>query len=125
MTEATKPAAKAPLTKEQKITAIQEQIAKLQQRLFNVENDIVEVKPAKVVALPEVGADVLFRYGRTTNTTKPVEKIGRVLAVKPAMPLEGGKTSPAQIKVQVGEGFDAELVTIYAGQLVNPGPATE
>lgn len=113
---------KAPLTKEEKIAKIEADIKKLQERLYNLVNDIVpqaRVKP--VVALPEVGAAVLFSYGRKTLTTSPVLREGVVIAVKPAQPGANGKTSPAMVKVQCGEGFDAELVTIYAGSIVPAG----
>lgn len=117
--------AKPVLTKEEKISRIEKEIARLTTKLYNVVNDIVEVKTAKVVALPEVGADVLFNYGRKTATTDPVQKIGRVVAVKPAGVTADGKKTPAQIKVSVGEGFDAELVVIYPAQIADAGPATE
>lgn len=118
-------AAPKVLTKDEKIANLKAQIAKLEVRLYNVENDIVVAKVAKVVALPEVGTDVLFNYGRKTATTEPVQKIGRVVAVKPAQALDNGKTSPAQIKVSIGEGFEQEFVVIYAGQIVDAGPASE
>ena len=112
------PAAKVAPSKEEKIASLKAQIAKLEARLYNVENDIVAVaKPAKVVELPAVGAEVNFMYGRRTPTTEPVQKSGIVVAVKPATEVDG-KSKPALIKVQTGEGFDAELVTIYVGQLV-------
>ena len=117
--------AKPVLTKEEKISRIEKEIARLTTKLFNVVNDIVEVKTAKQVALPEVGADVLFNYGRKTATTDPVQKIGRVVAVKPAGVTADGKKTPAQIKVSVGEGFDAELVVIYPAQIADAGPAAE
>lgn len=118
------PAAKV-LTKEEKIVALKAQIAKLEVRLYNVENDIVApVKAAKVAVLPEVGVDVLFSYGRKTPTTEPEQKVGRVVAIKPAIVVDG-KTKPAQIKVQIGDGFDAEYVVIYLGQIVEAEAAAE
>lgn len=111
------------LTKEEKIAKIDKEIARLQTKRYNIENDIVEVKAAKVVALPVEGADVLFNYGRKTATTEPVQKIGRVVAVKPATVNAEGKKLPAQIKVSVGEGFDQEFVVIYPAQIVDAGPA--
>lgn len=117
--------AKPVLTKEEKISRIEKEIARLTTKLYNVVNDIVEVKTAKQVALPEVGADVLFNYGRKTATTDPVQKIGRVVAVKPAGVTADGKKTPAQIKVSVGEGYDVELVVIYPAQIADAGPATE
>lgn len=107
------------MTKEEKIVSLKAQIAKLEVRLYNVENDIqAPIKAAKVVVLPEVGVDVLFNYGRKTPTTEPEQKVGRVVAIKPAIVVDG-KTKPAQIKVQIGEGFDAEYVVIYLGQIVD------
>ena len=117
--------AKPVLTKEEKISRIEKEIARLTTKLFNVVNDIVEVKTAKQVALPEVGADVLFNYGRKTATTDPVQKIGRVVAVKPAGVTADGKKTPAQIKVSVGEGFDQEFLVIYPAQIADAGPAAE
>lgn len=110
------------LTKEEKLVAIDAQIAKLHQRRHNIENDIVVVKTPKAVVLPELGALVAFSYGRKTATTSPVAKQGTVVAIKPSIELEGGKRAPAQIKVQIGEGFDTEFVVIYPAQLVTPAP---
>ncbi len=114
------------LTKEEKIARIDEQIAKLQQRRYNIENDIVSVaKPKAEVVLPEVGADVLFTYGRRTPTTEPHHRLGRVVAVKPAAVGENGKKLPAQIKVQLGDGFDASFAVIYPAQIVSGLTASE
>ena len=113
-------AAPVVLTKEEKLQRIDQQIAKLQARRYNIENDIVETKVKKEVALPEVGAEVLFNYGRRTATTEPVQKIGVVVAVKPASEKDGKKL-PAQIKVQFGDGFDTEFAVIYPAQIVSAG----
>lgn len=113
------------LTKEERIAKIDKEILRLQTKRYNIENDIVEVKAAKVVELPEVGADVLFNYGRKTATTEPVQKIGRVVAVKSASVNAEGKKLPAQIKVSTGDGFDQEFVVIYPAQIANAGPAAE
>ena len=113
------------LTKEEKIAKIDKEIARLTTKRYNIENDIVEVKTAKVVALPEVGTDVLFSYGRRTATTEPTQRIGRVVAVKPASANAEGKKLPAQIKVSVGEGFDQEFLVIYPAQIADAGPAAE
>lgn len=120
-------AAPAPvvLTKEERIAKIDKEILRLQTKRYNIENDIVEVKAAKVVELPAVGADILFNYGRKTATTEPVQKIGRVVAVKPASVNAEGKKLPAQIKVSTGDGFDQEFVVIYPAQIANAGPAAE
>lgn len=116
---------KVELTKEEKISRLKKEIARLETKLFNVENDIVEVKAKKEVALPAVGADVLFNYGRKTATTDPVQKIGRVVAIKPAGVTAEGKKTPAQIKVSVGTDFEQEFVVIYPAQIADAGPATE
>jgi chorismate mutase len=113
------------LTKEERLAKIDKEIARLTTKRYNIENDIVEVKAKKEVVLPEVGADVLFNYGRRTATTEPVQKIGRVVAVKPASVNDAGKKLPAQIKVSVGEGFEQEFVVIYPAQIADAGPAAE
>jgi len=121
--EATNEAATAaPLTKEQKIAKIEAQIAKLQQRITDLVNGVVRAVAAKKeVPLPNVGDVIEFTYGRKTATSNPLEKIGTVVAIKPSVliELEGGATkrSPAQLKVQCGDGFDAEFVVIYPAQV--------
>lgn len=112
---------KPVLTKDQKIANINAQIAKLQQRLSDVINDVVRAPAAKVIALPEVGAVVEFTYGRTTPTTTARELIGTVVAVKAASEVDGKKL-PALVRVSVGEGFDAELLTIYPS-VIKPASA--
>lgn len=107
------------LTKAEQLAKIDKEIERLKTKRYNVENDIVVVKEKKEVALPEVGAEVSFNYGRRTPTTEPVLKIGTVVAVKPAAVGAEGKKLPAQIKVRVGEGFDAEFVVIYPAQVVS------
>lgn len=113
------------LTKEERIAKIDKEIARLTTKRYNIENDIVVTATKKEVALPEVGADVLFTHGRRTATTEPTQKIGRVVAVKPATVNDAGKKLPAQIKVSIGDGFDQEFVVIYPAQIVNAGPAAE
>lgn len=113
------------LSKEEKLARLDTQIANLQTKRYNIANDIVVVKAAKVVALPDVGADVLFTYGRRTATTEPMQKIGRVVAVKAATVNDAGKKLPAQIKVSVGEGFDQEFIVIYPAQIVTGQTASE
>jgi hypothetical protein len=117
---ASAPAVKAPkveLTKEQKIAALRAQIAKIEQRISDIENDVKVAKPKKEVALPEVGATVRFKYGRTTATTQPVEVTGTVLAVRPAV-TDGESRSPALVRVQFGEGFDLQVASIFPAQIV-------
>lgn len=114
--------AKPAPTKEEKIAKIEADIKKLQERLYNIVNDIAPVARVKpTIALPNVGDTVLFSYGRKTLTTNPTLREGVVAAVKPAAPGANGKTSPAMVKVQCGEGFDAEFVTIYVGSIVPAG----
>lgn len=123
---ATVVAAPIVLTKEEKIAKIDKEIARLTLKRYNIENDIVDApKAAKVVALPEVGTDILFNYGRRTATTEPVQRIGRVVAIKEASVGTGGKKLPAQIKVSVGEGFEQEFVVIYPASIADAGPAAE
>jgi hypothetical protein len=117
-TEAAPAAPKVVLTKEQKIAKVDEQIAKLQARREDIINDVVRAPAAKKeVALPEVGATVTFFHGRKTANTEPVEKLGTVVAIKPAGEVDGKRT-PAQIKVAFGEGFDLETAVIYPAQIV-------
>ena len=109
--------AKPVLTKEEKIAAIVAQIAKLELRKYNLENDIAEpARAKKEVVLPEVGAIVSFVYGRKTATTEPKTITGKVVAVKPAT-VDGEKKLPAQVKVSYGEGFDAAFAVVYPAQL--------
>lgn len=126
MSENQTPAAPVVLTKEEKLARLDKEIARLTQKRDDIANDrLPQPKAAKVVTLPEVGADVLFSYGRKTATTDPVEKLGRVVAVKPASVNAEGKKLPAQIKVSIGEGFDQEFVVIYPAQILDAGPAAE
>lgn len=122
----TSPKAPVVLTKEEKLAKLDKEIARLIQKRDDIANDrIPEAKAKKEVVLPEVGADVLFSYGRKTATTEPVEKLGRVVAIKPASTTAEGKKLPAQLKVSIGEGFDQEFVVIYPAQILNPGNASE
>ena len=106
----------ADLTKEEKIAHVEKQIVSLNAKLKDIINDVVRVAVKKAIALPNIGDLVLFSRGRRTNTTEPVDTLATVVAIKPAVTLESGKTAPAQIKVQIGEGFDAEFVVIYPAQ---------
>jgi len=108
-----------PLTKEQKIARIDEQIKRLQAKREDIVNDVVRVKAVKEVVIPEVGTVVTFLFGRKTANTVPVEKTGTVIAVKQAVKLETGKTAPAQIKVTFGEGFEADVAVIYPAQVTS------
>jgi hypothetical protein len=105
------------LTKAEKLAKIDKEIARLQQRRVDIENDVVTVKGAKVIVLPANGDIVTFQHGRLTATTQPVDLTGTVVAVKPVSVTEAGKKLPAQVKVQVGEGFDAEFYVIYPAQI--------
>ena len=116
------------LTKEERIAKIVAQIALLNVKIYNIENDIVvsKAQPKKEVPLPEVGSDVLFNYGRRTATTEPVQKTGTVVAIKPACVVtnEAGvtKKQAAMIKLSVGTGFDQEYVVIYPASIVGAAP---
>ena len=115
--QAQAPVAKPVLTKDEKITKVKAEIARLELKLFNLINDIAE--PARVkkeVVLPEVGATVSFVYGRKTATTEPKIITGTVVAVRAASEVDGKKT-PAQVKVAYGEGFDAGFAVVYPAQL--------
>lgn len=114
---------KAPLTKEEKIAKIEAQIVKLKQRIEDIINGVVRVKASKVVVLPNVGDVVDFTYGRTTPTTSARELTGIVIGVKPATEVDGKRT-PALVRVQVGDGFDSEILTIYPAQIKEPGEST-
>ena len=119
---ATAPVVVAPLTKEEKIAKIEGQISKLQQKIKDLIEGVVRAPAAKKeVALPAIGDVIEFTYGRKTATSNPLEKIGTVVAIKPSVvvEIEGGGTrrNPAQIKVQVGDGFDTEFVVIYPAQI--------
>jgi hypothetical protein len=108
---------KVVLTKDEKIAKIKADIARLEIKLYNVENDIVAAPAVrKEVVLPEVGAVVSFVYGRKTATTAPKVVTGTVVAVKPAT-VDGDKKFPAQVKVSYGEGFDAAFAVVYPAQL--------
>lgn len=112
-------AAKPVLTKDEKITKVKADIARLEIKLFNLINDIVEpTRVKKEVALPTVGQVVAFVYGRKTATTEPKTITGTVVAVKPAGEVDGKKT-PAQVKVSYGEGFDAAFAVVYPAQLTS------
>jgi hypothetical protein len=108
-------------TKEEKIAAIEAQIAKLTLKLDDVRNDRVPTPAAKKVAyMPVVGDKVLAPVGRTTATTTAKTVEGTVTAIKAATFDEAGKLkSAAQVRVRINEGgFDEQLVTLYPAQLV-------
>lgn len=110
-------------TKEEQIADFDSRIAKLVKRREDFINGVVHIPVVnKVVPLPEVGAVINFRYGRTTDKTSPVIKTGTVIAVRAAVTDELKKL-PAQVRVSVGEGFDIELLTIYPAQIVEEDSA--
>lgn len=112
------PTAKAQPTTAERIAALKKQREALDLRIYNLENGIETTKAKKVVPLPVAGATVYFNYGRKTATTDVRVVSGTVLAVKKDAVVEG-KTTPAQVKVQFGEGFDAQIATIYPAQIVS------
>lgn len=92
--------------------SIREQIASQQAAIAKAQAAIValearlgeEVDVSQIVA----GATVTFDYGK--GETKR-ELTGGVLGVKPADP--ANPKSASLVRVAVGEGFDAQIVTIY------------
>lgn len=113
----------ADLTKEEKIAHIEKQITALNAKLLDVVNDVVRTPAKKTVPLPAIGDTVSFLRGRNTATTEAVETIGTVVGIKPA-----GEKTRAQLKVQVGYGFDIEFVTLYPAQctaVTDLAPATQ
>lgn len=111
-----------PLTKEQKLERIDAQIDALVKRRQAIV-DGVEAPKGKAVVIPEVGAVVYFKHGRTTATTAPTVRFGTVVATRAASTVDG-KTSPALVKISCGEGFDIEVVTVFPAQIVD-APAAE
>jgi hypothetical protein len=74
-----------------------------------------EVDFTKVV----VGSEVTFNYGKAPNV---VSKTGSVVGIKePA----AGTKGATQVKVAVGEGFDAVLHVIYLPQITAIAPVAE
>jgi hypothetical protein len=58
------------------------------------------------------GVEVTFEYGRAESRTT---KQGIVLGVKVPHPDE--KKGAVQVKIAVGQGFDAEVVTVYLANI--------
>lgn len=85
--------------------SIREQIAALEAKLaalkVQAEN---EIDPSSIVA----GATVSFEYGKG-DTKRTLS--GVITGIKPADPAV--PKSATLIRVAVGEGFDAQIVTIY------------
>lgn len=89
----------------EQIATIDEQVKKLgEKRAELVAKQDSEVDPAHIIA----GSTVTFDYGK--GETKRV-LTGVVTGVKPADPAV--PKSATLIRVAVGEGFDAQIVTIY------------
>jgi hypothetical protein len=87
-----------------KSDAIRAQIAALEVKLAEAINaEANEISVEKLTA----GTQVTFDYGRGETRTV---KQGTVLGVK--LPVEGQKGA-ALVRIQIGEGFDAEIVTVY------------
>lgn len=90
-----------------KVKSLTERITKLQAELAEAQAAAAnEVDPAKVVD----GASVDFDYGKKPNVKTLT---GLVLGVKQPEDGKGG----AQARVAVGEGFDAQTLTIYVAQV--------
>ena len=83
--------------------------------------ELATTLPAANAATPkarpvfEVGAEVTFRYGRTTATSQAKTLTGVVKACKD----EDGK--PVAYKIEAGEGFDAEVYTVQPGAILTAG----
>ena len=106
-------------TKEEKLIAIDAQIARLQQRRDDIVHDRVTAKVAKVAYIPEVGAKVLATIGRNTPTSQAKVVQGTVTAVKHPAIVDGKAVGAVQVRVRVYEGeFEEQLVTLYPAQLV-------
>lgn len=128
MTEATVTAKKPT-----KIEALEAKIATTQQALANYEAELGRLKQAEAEAaaianarksvevdgLP-AGTKVKFTYGRK-DTRKDLT--GEVVAFRQAL-----DTLPASYRVEVGAGFDTELLTVPARDVnvlaVEPGEVT-
>lgn len=92
----------------QKLAAVVAQIA-----LLTTKRDELTLAAANEVDYSKVivGATVSFNYGKAPNVTV---KSGSVVGVKePA----AGTKGATQVRVAVGEGFDAVLHTIYLPQI--------
>lgn len=84
----------------ERLQAIDEQIAKLQARREKVANSL-ELEAGDLSA----GDTVTFEYGRSTSAEGRRTLEGVVKGV--FTPVKGG----VQVKVEVGEGYEAELLT--------------
>lgn len=92
----------------QKLAAVVAQIA-----LLVTKRDELTLAAANEVDYTKVvnGAEVSFNYGKAPNVTV---KTGSVVGIKePA----AGTKGATQVRVAVGEGFDAVLHTIYLPQI--------
>lgn len=87
-------------TKTEKLAAIDARIAKLQQQ----RDELAAAPDTDLFSKITTGDRVIAEYGRGEKR-RTVE--GTVLGKKPA---EG--KAPAQVRIAVGEGFDAEVLTV-------------
>jgi hypothetical protein len=93
----------------EQIAGVDAQIAKLNAKRSDlVSKQDSEVDPAHIIS----GSTVTFSYGK--GDTKR-ELVGVVTGVKPANPAE--PKSATMIRVAVGDGFEAQIVTIYAASV--------
>lgn len=89
----------------EQIAAKNDQIAKLKLDIIGLEAQAVsEVDPALIVA----GNTIVFEYGKAPNRR---DLSGLILGVKEADPSVA--KSQTLVKVAVGQGFEAQIVTIY------------
>ena len=100
-----------------KILAIDTKIAALIDQRDALISRGEEVAPASLVP----GASVVFAYGRGETRR---ELSGIITGVKPAD--QDNPKSSTLIRVAVGEGFDAKILTVYHSNVKNiTPPATE
>lgn len=108
-------------TKDQKLAIKAADIVKSVESFDNLANDRVVAKAGKAVYEPAVGDKVLATIGRNTPTSQQRVVEAVVLAIR--KPAEGEKGA-TQVRVQFGEGFDVQAVTLYPAQLVKQEEAT-
>ena len=100
------------------MASYREQLTRLQARLASVQAEIEKITPlAAAEPAPRDLADLIgnsffVRVGRCTANAIPKIRQGVVVATKPAE----GKL-PDQARVQFGEGFDLEVVTVFTNAL--------
>lgn len=103
-------------TNREKLASVNARIAKLQAEAVTLAANLGnEVDTSKIVA----GRVVDFNYGKAPNL-RPLT--GQVVGVKASTPGEKGGTL---VRVAVGEGFDAQIVTIFPSAVTRVVPTAE